>query len=107
MNGINNIEIPIELRHTEKRIPNAVLHFGVPLNNRQRKLLDSLPEYDSKITVSKNNVSMKDLAALTAETGDEFAMFTKSETRLIIRGNSIKVEIDEDLAMELNSQGFR
>lgn len=63
---INSIEQPIEQRNTAKGNPNAVLTFGAELNNRQKKLLEQLPEYDSRFTVPKKSVKMSDLAALTA-----------------------------------------
>lgn len=105
--AINNIDSPIEQRNTSKGQPSAIIHAGRPLNNRQEKILLLLPEYDSKIIVSKNNVNMKDLAALTAKTGDEFAMFTKGSERLIIRGNKNSVNIDISAAKELSEQGYK
>lgn len=104
---MSGITVPIEQRNTAKGNPNAMIQFGRPLNNRQQMLLGSLPEYDSRITLLKKNVSMKDLAALTAETGDEFAMFTKGSERLIIRGNQVSVNIDVEQAKELAAQGYR
>ena len=104
---MSRITAPIEQRNTAKGNPNAMIHFGRPLNNRQQMLLDRLPEYDSRITLLKKNVSMKDLAALTAETGDEFAMFTKGSEKLIIRGNQVSVNIDIEQAKELAAQGYR
>lgn len=104
---INNINVPIEQRNTGKGNPNAIMQFGRPLNNRQRKVLDSLPEYDSRVVVAKKSVNMKDLSALTAETEDEFAMFTRKNERLIIRGNNHSVKIDERAAKELAKQGYR
>ncbi|MGN0468508.1 MAG: hypothetical protein ACI4GY_07285 [Acutalibacteraceae bacterium] len=101
------IEIPIEQRNTGKGNPNAILTFDVGLNSRQKKLLEFLPEYDSKVTVKKTDVNMKDLSALTAVTGDEFAMFTKRKERLIIRGNSRRVNIDVDAAKKLAKDGYR
>ena len=101
------IEFPIEQRNTGKGNPNAILTFDVELNNRQKKLLESLPDYDSKVTVRKTDVNMKDLSALTAATGDEFAMFTKGNERLIIRGGSRHVNIDVDAAKELAKAGYR
>jgi hypothetical protein len=50
---------------------------------------------------------MKDLAALTAYTGDEFALFTKKNERLIIRGNKNSVNVDIVKAKKLNEQGYR
>ena len=104
---ISGIDSPIEQKHTGKGNPNAVLIFDVPLNNRQQTLLDSLPNYDSRITVPRDSVNMTDLSALTAKTGDEFAMFTKGNERLVIRGNSYKVNINVEQAKSLAAKGFK
>lgn len=101
---INN---PIEQRNTGKGKANAVWSYGVPLNNRQQKLLDAMPQYDSRIIISKNHVNMTDLAALTAETGVEFAMFTKGGDRLIIRGDSYSVNVDVETAQKLAEEGYK
>lgn len=105
--SINSIELPIEQQHTGKGNPNAILMFGTDLNNRQKKLLDLLPEFDSRITVPKRSVNMVDLSALTAITGHEFAMFTKENERMIIRGNDHMVQIDIDEAFLLAENGYR
>ena len=105
--AITAIEQPIEQQHTGKGNPGAILHFDKPLTNRQEKLLEQLPEYDSRVTVPKNSVSMADLAALTAKTGVEFAMFTKGSERLIIRGNAYKVKIEIDDAEKLAAMGYK
>lgn len=106
-NNISNIDFPIEQRNTGKGSPSAIIHMERPLNNRQKKLLDSLPEYDSRITVCKKDINMSDLAALTAYTGDEFAMFTKGNERFIMRGDQFNVNVDETLAKKLNADGYR
>ena len=103
---INSIDRPIEQRHTGKGNPNAILHFDIALNNRQQALLNALPAYNSRVIVPKGDVSMADLAALTAKTGDEFAMFTKEGTRLIVRGNCFMVEITPEEACTLGRSGF-
>lgn len=105
--NINNIDSPIEQRNTGKGNPNAILHLDRPLNNRQQKLLDQLPSYDSSVTVRKKSVNMRDLAAITAQTGDEFAMFTKGGERLVIRGDSNSVNVDIERAKELSKQGYK
>ena len=104
---ISSIEQPIEQQHTGKGNPNAILLYDVELTNRQKKLLEKLPRYDSRTTVPKSDVNMSDLSALTAKTGDEFAMFTKGGERLIIRGNFKKVEISPESARELSKAGYR
>lgn len=100
------ISSPIEARNDSRGKPNAILHFDIELNSRQKRILEALPDYNSRVIVKKENVSMADLSALTAKTGDEFALFTKGGERLVIRGNSFKVEIDQEEAGILNGQGF-
>lgn len=104
---ISGIDSPIEQKHSGKGNPNAILIFDVELNNRQKELLDALPGYDSRVIVPKTLVNMKDLSALTAKTGDEFAMFTKGKERLIIRGKPYKVNIGEAEAERLAAEGYK
>lgn len=104
---ISAIEQPIEQQHTGKGNPNAILHAGRPLNNRQKELLEKLPDYDSRVIVPKKSVNMADLSALTAETGDEFAMFTKGDSRLVIRGNTIKVNVNAEQAVQLSKNDYK
>jgi hypothetical protein len=102
-----NIHSPIERGNTGKGNPNAILHFDRPLNNRQQSLLNALPAYDSQVSIRKKDVSMVDLSALTAHTGDEYAMFTKGSKRLVIRGNAEQVNIDVARARRLNTEGYK
>ncbi len=104
---ISAIENPIEQKHTGKGNPNAIVHFDVALNNRQSKILEQLPEYDSRVIVPKKFVNMADLSAMTAKTEDEFAMFTRDNERLVIRGNSYKVNINIEEAKTLAAQGYK
>lgn len=97
----------ISKKHTGKGNSRAILHFSVNLNNRQIRLLEKLPTYNSKCIMPKSEVRMSDLSALTALTNDEFAMFTKKQQRLIIRGNSFSVNVSRAYAMELRLQGYR
>lgn len=103
---ISSIDSPIEQRHTGKGKPGAILHYDVNLTNRQEELLNSLPEYDSRVVIKKSDVSMTDLAALTAKTGDEFALFTREGERLVIRGSTSKVNIDVQEAIKLAAEGY-
>ena len=103
---ISSIDSPIEQRHTGKGKPGAILHYDVDLTNRQTTLLDSLPAYDSRVVIKKSDVSMADLAALTAKTGDEFALFTREGERLVIRGSTSKVNIDVQEAIKLAEEGY-
>lgn len=103
---INSIESPIEQKHTGKGNPNAILHFDVELNNRQQHLLSALPTCSSRVTLPKGDVNMADLAALTAKTGCEFALFTKESQRLVIRGTSNMVSITPEEAHAMGVDGY-
>lgn len=103
----HQINSPIESRNTANGKPGAIIHFGASLNKRQQAVLDRLPDYDSRVVVKKSSVSMKDLSALTAETGVEFAMFTKGAERLIVRGDKVSVAIDAEEAHALAKAGYR
>lgn len=102
-----SIQRPIEQRNTGKGIPGAIVHLGRPLSNRQQSLLDKLPEFGSRVIVPKNEVNMTDLSALTAHTGQEFAMFTKGGERLIVRGSETNTPIYLKDAIQLREQGYR
>jgi hypothetical protein len=98
---------PIENRFTGIGSPGAVARHGKRLSNRQQRLLDSLPGYDSRVTVKKGDVSMMDLAALTAQENVEFAMFTRGPERLIVRGDRHHVRINPIDATVLNARGYK
>ncbi len=100
------ITMPIE-RGSSRGNPNAILHFNTQLNNRQNKILEKLPAYDSYVVVNKKMVNMKDLSALTAYTGDEFALFSKGNKRVVIRGNKSSVNIDNKKAVMLKNNGYK
>lgn len=97
----------ISARNTARGRPSAISQYDVELNSRQKALLERLSKYDSSVTVEKDSVSMSDLAALTAKTGVEFAMFTKGNDRLIVRGNAVSVNIDVDKAKEMAYNGYK
>ena len=66
--------------------PNLV-NAGAPLSKKQRTLLNSLQNDGDFTTVKKKQCSMKDLAALSAHEGVEFALLTKGGERMVFRGN--------------------
>jgi hypothetical protein len=104
----DSINSPIEQGRTDGvGEPWAIARYGKPLNDRQQALLDTLPEYDSRVEIDKGAASMMDLAALTAKTGDEFAMFTLGSKRLIVRGDAVSVNINAVKAAEMNAQGYK
>ena len=80
---------------------------GASLNSRQQRLLDQLGGYGSETMVRKRDVSLNDLAALTAHTGNEFAMFTAGGRRKIVRGDGRSVPIGTADASRMAQQGWR
>lgn len=70
-------------------------------------MLELLDGFDSRVIVPKNSVSMIDLSALTAYTGDEFALFTKGSERLVVRGDAVSVKIDAEQAKQMSRNGYR
>ena len=100
-------ESRIEDRNTSRGKSSAIVHFDVDLNSRQEKLLEELPEEDSRVTVKKSEVKMSDLAALTAKSGVEFAMFTKGGERLIARGTGTRVNITVSEAKKMAAEGYK
>ncbi|SFV14459.1 SpvB/TcaC N-terminal domain-containing protein [Pseudoduganella namucuonensis] len=86
--------------------PAAIARGMGELNSRQIAALDKLPEFGSNTIVHKS-FGQKDLAALTAATGDEFAMFSTGGRRLIYRGDATSVPITPEIAQNLAKQGWR
>ena len=104
---MTDIHSPIEQRHTGKGKPSAMLHFDRPLNRRQQALAEQLPRFDSRVIVPKKSVALRDLAALTACTGDEYALFTRKSQRLLVRGNATMTNITTEMARDLALRGWR
>jgi hypothetical protein len=77
------------------------------LNKRQQRILDALPTFGSRETFKKRDVSMLDLSALTAQTGDEFAMFTRKGERLIVRGDAVRVPLSIDEIIGMRDNGYK
>ena len=99
---MNNINNPIEQAH-----PADVALGGRELSRRQQDLLDRLPEYGSQAIFHKRDVSMLDLSAMTAKTGDEFAMFTRGSERMVVRGDKKRVPVYVDDAEKMRNEGYR
>ena len=104
---LNIMSDRIENKHTGVGVPSDIYRHDRPLNSRQQRLLEALPEYDSRVVVGKDDVSMMDLSALTAKVGVEFAMFTRGQERLVVRGDARHVNVTETAAADLNAQGYK
>lgn len=79
---------------------------SVTLRSRQQKLLDKIPETKTWVEVRKKEVNLKDLRALTAKTGDEFAIFTGKHSKILFHGTSGSWFIPEDLWKEIQDNRY-
>lgn len=87
--------------------PNAIWRGYASLSRVQQQILEQLPSKGSQTVIPKGMFKLKDLAALTASTGDEFAMFTLAGRRLIMRGTKDGVPINQEIAAALAKKGWR
>lgn len=86
--------------------PSAIARGYGELSSRQAEILAQLPSDRSIIQVYKSDINVTDLAALTAKTGDEYAMFTLGSRRLIVRGNSMGIRIEDQLFDKLQNESW-
>lgn len=77
------------------------------LSVRQQGILDQLPNTLSQVILHKSQINITDLAALTAETGNEFALFTLGSRRLVLRGTEREVPLLPEEIINIRSQGYR
>lgn len=68
----------------------------VTLRSNQKKILDMIPQKGDWAEVRKKQIDTKDLAALTAATGHEFALFTGKNSKIIMHGSSVTWHIPKD-----------
>ena len=87
----------------------AIAAGAADLSGGQAAVLAQLSGFGSRTIISKSGFGHSDLAALSASTGDEFAMFTTGGRRLIVRGDATSVPIGllDGSAQALASQGWR
>ncbi|MGX9720039.1 hypothetical protein [Stenotrophomonas acidaminiphila] len=86
--------------------PAAIFRGFGALNSRQAAVLEQSPEFGSS-TIAHKSFGQRDLSALTAATGDEFAMFSTGGRRMIFRGDIGSVPINPEIASQLAGQGWR
>jgi hypothetical protein len=79
------------------------------LSPRNASVLAQLEGYGSRAVIPKKGFGQSDLAALSAATGDEFAMFTTGGRRLLVRGNAggVPISLADGSAQSLANQGWR
>ena len=70
----------------------------VELKEKQKLLLGGLEKAGDFVQLKKKDVSLDDLAALSAYQKCEFAIFTKGKNRILLRGNYNSCNISETLS---------
>lgn len=87
----------------------AIAIGAAELSPNQASILSQLPEYGSSVIIPTKSFSYMDLAALSAKTTDEFALFRSGSRVMIIRGNATSVPLStaDGSAQSLASQGWR
>ena len=71
------------------------------LDRRHKFLLDKVPKVGDYVEVKAHQVELRDLAALTAYTGDEFAIFSSKSKKIIIHGTKSRWSIPNELYAEI------
>lgn len=101
------IASPIASSIPGKGTPQGMLAFNAPMTRQQKNALSRLQNFGDYIIINKKELGMRDLAVLTLVTGDEFAMFTRGSTRLVMRGDVKSVPINPLDAAELKKRGYK
>lgn len=71
------------------------------LERRHRFLLDKIPKAGTWARIKNHQASLEDLAALTAFTGDEFALFSAKGHKIIFHGKRIRWNLPNDAFEEI------
>lgn len=85
----------------------AIRLMDADLNKRQKKVLERLQKAGDSLESTKNQIKTKDIAALTAKEGVEFALFSKGNRRLIVRGDSFATPVGEARLRQLATDGWK
>lgn len=76
------------------------------LTNRQKKIDSKISESGTLYSFRKKDIKLSDLVSLTAKNGCEYAMFTKGNKRIAIRGTRYNTS-DYITLCKLAKQGYR
>lgn len=94
--------IDVKTKNTQYKEYLAALKNGtVELKEHQQRILDKLPSQGSFARVKKKDVSLDDLAALSAKAKCEFALFTKGKNSIVLRGGYSSCNIGQTLQEEV------
>lgn len=70
------------------------------LSKARQEILNRVPEKGMYCDFKKDKITNRDLAYLSAATGDEFALFRGKHSDRLLRGNSMSCDIPPEIAKE-------
>lgn len=76
------------------------------LNQHRQALLERVPKPNDWANFAKGKVTMKDIAFLTAKTGDEFAILSGKREDILFHGNKYHCLFDGDISEMLMKGQF-
>ena len=76
----------------------------ITLRKKHKEMLSKVPQTGDWNYFRNKEIGTEDLAALTAATGDEFALFSGKNGKIAIHGNSMKWSIPEDAWKEISEK---
>ena len=107
MDDINviGIESPLASSASTMISLEAIRNKEAGLNEHRTKLLSRVADQECWGTFPRNSIEIKDLAYLSAATGDEFALLRSKHSDFLYHGTPYRcrIEADEDLMTLLNS----
>ena len=77
------------------------------LDKRRQNILNRMPYSGDFLKLQRESISVRDLAYLSAATSNEFTLFRGKEHDIIVRGNSMECNIEEDLSEEIIKKHFK
>lgn len=89
-----------------KRSLDSIRQGKAGLDKRRQGLLSRLPSSGDYIKLDKDTISTRDLAYLSAATGNEFSLFRGKKHDVLIRGTPRSCDVVGDLADEIETKGY-
>lgn len=105
-NSVKNDTIKIQRNQATGRA-SAIRLMDADLNKRQKKVLERLNKAGDSLVSTKSQIKTKDIAALTAKENVEFALFTKGNKRMIVRGTQFETPVGEQRLRQLAADGWK
>lgn len=90
------IASPLASTESTKISLEAIRNKDAGLNEHRQKLLQRVVDRECWGTFALNSIEIKDLAYLSAATGDEFALFRTKSNDILYHGSPLRCRIDED-----------